>query len=108
MAVRDTVENGHCDCFEKHDVSSEHRDKLKFTEFPERRDESKLRRVIKNSETDQNSRKEHRDRFHEHRDGSNFKKTYHEHRVGSHFGKVVTKIEMDEQDRNRRERSGHE
>ena len=57
MAVRDTVENGHCDCSEKHDVRTEHRDELKFTEFPERRDESKLRRVIKNIETGQNSRK---------------------------------------------------
>ena len=57
MAVRDTVDDGHFDCFEKHDVSSEHRDESKFTEFPEHRDESKIRKVIANIETDQNARK---------------------------------------------------
>ena len=57
VAVRDTVDDGHCDCFEKHDVSSEHRDESKFTEFPEHRDESKIRKVITNIETNQNARK---------------------------------------------------
>ena len=72
------VEDGDCDCIEKHDVRSEHRD------------ESKFRNVIKNIETDQK-----------------FKKRYHEHGDGSKFGKVVTRIEMDEQDRNRRQKSTH-
>ena len=45
MAVRDTVDDGHCDCSEKDDVRSEHRDEAKFS------------KVIKNIETDQNSRK---------------------------------------------------
>ena len=40
MAVRDTVEGGHRDCIERHDVSSEHRHESKFTEFPEHRDGS--------------------------------------------------------------------
>ena len=35
-------------------------------------------------------------------------KSHHEHRDGSKFGKVVTKIETDEQDRNRRQKTGHE
>ena len=40
------------------DVSSEHRDESKFKEFPEHRDEStRVRKVITNIETDQNSRK---------------------------------------------------
>ena len=69
MAVGDTVDDGHCDCIEKHDVSSEHRDESKLTYFPE------------------------------HRDESNFKKSHHEHGDGSKFGKAVTKIEVDEQDR---------
>ena len=34
MAVRDTVEDGHCNRIEKQDVSSEHRSEVKFTEFP--------------------------------------------------------------------------
>ena len=49
MAVRDTVDDGHCDHIEKHDVSSEDRDESN-------RNESKFRRVIKNIETDQNPR----------------------------------------------------
>ena len=56
MAVRDIVEDGHCNCTEKHDVSSEHRDESKLTEVPHP-DESKFRKVIKNIETGQNSRK---------------------------------------------------
>ena len=66
MAVRDTVDDGHCDCIEKHDVSSEHRDESKFT------------KVIKNIETDQKITKSHQ----EHRDGSKFKKSDHEDRDG--------------------------
>ena len=54
MTVRNTVDEEHCDGIEKHDVSSDHRDKSKFTEFPEHRDESNFRRVIKNIEMDQN------------------------------------------------------
>ena len=46
MAVRGTVDDGHCDCIEKHDVTSEHRDESKFTE-----------KVITNIETGQNSAK---------------------------------------------------
>ena len=64
MVIRDTVDDGHRDCIEKHDVNSENRDESKFTEFPERSD------------------------------GSKFPKSHHEHRDGS---KVVTKIEMGEQ-----------
>ena len=44
----------------------------------------------------------------EHPDESKFKKSHHGHRDGSKFGKVVTKIEMDEHDRKRRQKSGHE
>ena len=47
MAVRDTVDNGDCDCNEKHDASTEHRDESMITEFPEHRDESKFKKVIK-------------------------------------------------------------
>ena len=57
LAVPDTVEDGHFGCVEKHDVSSEHCDESKFTEFPEHRDESKFSKVIKSIETDQNPRK---------------------------------------------------
>ena len=39
-AVRDTVDDGHCDCIERHELRAEHRDESKFTEFPEHRDES--------------------------------------------------------------------
>ena len=78
MSVRDTVDDGHCGCIEKHDVSSEHRD------------ESKLRKVMKNIETGQNSRK-----------------VITKIVTGQKSRKVVTKIEMDEQDRNRRQKSGH-
>ena len=78
MAVRDIVEDGHCDCTEKHDVSSEHRDESKLTEVPVHPDESKIQ------------------------------KNHHELRDGSKFGKVVTKVEMGEQDRKRRQKSGHE
>ena len=82
MAGRDTVGDGHCDCIEKHDVSSENRDESEFTEFPERRDEFKVRKVITNIETDQNSGKssrtsrrvKFRKSHHEHRDKSQFKK----------------------------------
>ena len=56
MAVRDTVDDGHCDHIEKHDASPEDRDVSKVTKFPGHRNESKLRRVIKNIETDQNPR----------------------------------------------------
>ena len=38
-AVRDTVDDGHCDCIERHELSSEHRDESKLTEFAEHRDE---------------------------------------------------------------------
>ena len=79
MAVRDTVGDGHCDYMEKHDVNSEHRDESEFTEFPERRHEFKVRKVITNIETDQNSGKSH----HEHRHGLKYKKSHHEHREGS-------------------------
>ena len=48
MAVRDMVEDGHFDCIEKHDVSSEHHHESKLTEVPELRNESKLRSVINN------------------------------------------------------------
>ena len=57
MAVQDIVEDDHCDCAEKPDVSSEHRDDSKLAEVPEHPDESKFRKVIKNIETDQDSRK---------------------------------------------------
>ena len=90
MAVRDTVDGGHCDCIEKHDVSSEHRDESKFTEFPKHRDESKFTE------------------FPKHRDESKFKKSHHEHRDGSKFGQVFTKIEMGEQDSDGRQKSRHE
>ena len=56
MAVRDTVEDGHCDCKEKHDVSSEHRDESKFTEFAEHRDGSKLGKVVTKIEMDEEDR----------------------------------------------------
>ena len=42
MAVRDTVDDGHCDCTEKHDVSSEHCGESKITEFQELCDEIKI------------------------------------------------------------------
>ena len=42
MAVRDTVDDGHCDCIEKHDVSSEQCGETKFTEFQELCDEIKI------------------------------------------------------------------
>ena len=57
MAVRDIVEDGHCDCTEKHDVSSEHRDESKLTEVPVHPDESKFRKIITNFETGPNSEK---------------------------------------------------
>ena len=58
MAVRDTVDDGHCDCTEKHDVSSEHRDESKFTQvIMNIETDQNSRKVIKNVETDQNSRK---------------------------------------------------
>ena len=66
LAVRDTVDDGHCDCIEKADVSLEHRDESNFTELPEHRDESKFKKS-----------------HHEHRDGSKFKKSGHEDRDGS-------------------------
>ena len=47
LAVRDTVDDDHSDGTEKHRASSEHRDELKFTEFPEHRDEPKNRKIIK-------------------------------------------------------------
>ena len=83
MAVRDTVDDGLCDGIEKHDVSSEHRD------------ESKVHRIPRTSRR----MKIHEEFCHEHRDGSKLKKSHHEHRDG---------IEMDEQDRHRRPKSGHE
>ena len=86
MAVRDTVEDGYCDCIEKHDVSSEHRNESKLKEFPEQRD----REVIKNIETDQHSRK-----------------VIKSIETGQNSRKVITKIEKDEQDRNRTWKSGH-
>ena len=33
MAVQEIVEDGHCDCTEKHDLISEHRDESKVKEF---------------------------------------------------------------------------
>ena len=48
---KDAVDDGLCDCTEKHDVLSEHRDDSKFKDFPEHRDESKDRQVITNIET---------------------------------------------------------
>ena len=58
MAVRDTVDDGHCHCIEKHDVSSDRRDASKKSpEFLEHRDESNVRKVIGIIEMDQNSRK---------------------------------------------------
>ena len=104
MAVRDVVEDGHCDCIEKHDGGSEHRDESLLKEVPEHPDESNSRK----------SHQEHRDgstftKIHqEHRDGSKIKKCHHVRRDGSKFGKEVTKIEMGEQDRKRRQKSGHE
>ena len=76
MVVRDTVDDGHCDCIEMHDVRSEHRDESKFTDFPEHRDESKFRKVIKSIETGQISRKV----------TANTK-------TGQHSRKVITNIE---------------
>ena len=92
MAFRDIVEDAHCDCIEKHDVSSEHRDQSKFTEFPEHRDASTFRqKFVKSIDTGENSRK-----------------VITKIETGQKFGKVVTKIKMHEQDRNRRQKSGHE
>ena len=34
MAVRDTVDDGDCDCVEEHDASSEHRDESKIHRIP--------------------------------------------------------------------------
>ena len=77
-------------------MSSEHRDKSKFTELPEHRVESKIRKVIKNIETDKNPRK------------ATKRKVIKSIEMGQNAEKVVRKIEMDEQDRNRRQKSGHE
>ena len=66
MAVRDIVEDGHCDCIGKHE-SSEHPDESTNQEKSSRTSES-----------------------------------------GQKIGKLVTKIEMGEQDRKRRQKSGHE
>ena len=55
MAVQDTLNDGHCDCTEKHDVISEYSEESKFQEFPE------------------------------YGDGSKFWKSQHEHRDGSKF-----------------------
>ena len=90
-AVRDTVEDAHRDCIEKHDVSSEHRDQSKFTELQEHRDASTFRKVVKSIDTGENSRK-----------------VITKIETGQKFGKVFTKIEMHEQDRSRRQKSGHE
>ena len=57
MAVRDTVEDGRCNCIEKHDVSSDDRNESKLTEIPEQREESKFRKMITHLETGQYSRK---------------------------------------------------
>ena len=91
MAVPDAVDDGHCDCTEKHDVISEHRDESKFEESSEHHDGSKLWKS-----------------HHEHRDGSKLWKSHHEHRDGSKFGKVVTMIALGERDSDEGRRSRHE
>ena len=51
LAVRDTVDDGHCDCIEKADVSSEHRDESNFTELPAYRDQSKFKKSHHSGQT---------------------------------------------------------
>ena len=51
LAVRDTVDDGHCDCIEKADVSSEHRDESNFTELPAHRDQSKFKKSHHSGQT---------------------------------------------------------
>ena len=104
MAVRDTVDDGQCDCIEKHDVSSENRDESKFTEFPEHRDESRSQKSHQERRDGSQLKKSH----HEHRDGSKFWKSHHKRRDGSKFGKMVAKIAMGEQDSDEEQKSRHE
>ena len=42
VTVQDTVDDGHCDCIQKHDVISQHRDESKLEQSQEHRDESKF------------------------------------------------------------------
>ena len=81
MAVRDVVEDGHCDCIEKHDGSSEHRDESNLTEVPEHPDESKFTKIHQERRDGSKFTKIHQ----EHRDGSKFTKIHQEHRDGSTF-----------------------
>ena len=117
MAGRDTVGDGHCDCIEKHDVSSEHRDESEFPEFPERRDEFKVRKVITNMETDQNSGKVFTNietgQIQEKSSRTSRQVTIQEKVITNietshNSGKVITNIEMGEQDSDGRQKSRHE
>ena len=88
MAVQDTVD-GHCDCIDKHDVISEHREESKFQEFPEHRDESKKRKVITNIETGQHSGKV----ITNIETGHNSRKVITNIETGQFSGKIITTIE---------------